>query len=254
MYWRPRKQLGWTTPLTTLQKRIQVTSIRPGPCRSWPKARPPTTRGTWPTRSRWPTRSTCRSIPIRSGTRSRASSSTRRLPPARRCAPPRSRTPASAPWLGALLGVIITVAMGRSDRKLRERDEIAGAIGVPVLASIPGRASVRYGRVDQAAAGVRARGRARVEPAQGAQVHRRQRRQVQRRARRLGHRGFAVLRPPCAGGRPAARRVRRLTRHPDRAVRRHPAGPARGRDALSRVHHGRGRPHRRAGRTAVRGR
>jgi capsular polysaccharide biosynthesis protein len=39
--------------------------------------------------------------------------------------------------LGALLGVIISVARGRSDRKLRERDEIAGAIGVPVLASIP---------------------------------------------------------------------------------------------------------------------
>ena len=38
---------------------------------------------------------------------------------------------------GALIGVIIAVAMGRSDRKLRERDEIAGAIGVPVLASIP---------------------------------------------------------------------------------------------------------------------
>ena len=38
---------------------------------------------------------------------------------------------------GVLLGVIITVAMGRSDRKLRERDDIAGAIGVPVLASIP---------------------------------------------------------------------------------------------------------------------
>jgi capsular polysaccharide biosynthesis protein len=38
---------------------------------------------------------------------------------------------------GVLLGVIITVAMSRSDRKLRERDDIAGAIGVPVLASIP---------------------------------------------------------------------------------------------------------------------
>lgn len=38
---------------------------------------------------------------------------------------------------GVLLGVIVAVAMGRSDRKLRERDEIAGAIGVPVLASIP---------------------------------------------------------------------------------------------------------------------
>ncbi|HEX6931513.1 MAG TPA: hypothetical protein VF162_05185 [Streptosporangiaceae bacterium] len=38
---------------------------------------------------------------------------------------------------GVLIGVIVAVAMGRSDRKLRERDEIAGAIGVPVLASIP---------------------------------------------------------------------------------------------------------------------
>jgi capsular polysaccharide biosynthesis protein len=39
--------------------------------------------------------------------------------------------------IGALLGVIVAVAMGRSDRHLRERDEIAGAIGIPVLASIP---------------------------------------------------------------------------------------------------------------------
>ncbi len=39
--------------------------------------------------------------------------------------------------LGAFLGVIIVVAMSRSDRRLRERDEIAGAIGIPVLASIP---------------------------------------------------------------------------------------------------------------------
>jgi capsular polysaccharide biosynthesis protein len=39
--------------------------------------------------------------------------------------------------VGALIGVIIVVALGRSDRRLRERDEIAGAIGIPVLASIP---------------------------------------------------------------------------------------------------------------------
>lgn len=39
--------------------------------------------------------------------------------------------------LGALLGIIIAVAMSRSDRKLRERDAIAGAVGIPVLASIP---------------------------------------------------------------------------------------------------------------------
>ncbi|MDR2986823.1 MAG: hypothetical protein LBV34_18490, partial [Nocardiopsaceae bacterium] len=39
--------------------------------------------------------------------------------------------------VGALIGVIIVVAISRSDRRLRERDEIAGAIGIPVLASIP---------------------------------------------------------------------------------------------------------------------
>ena len=38
---------------------------------------------------------------------------------------------------GALIGVIIALAISRSDRKLRERDEIANSIGVPVLASFP---------------------------------------------------------------------------------------------------------------------
>ncbi len=38
--------------------------------------------------------------------------------------------------LGALIGAIVVLAIGRSDRRLRERDEIADAIGVPVLASI----------------------------------------------------------------------------------------------------------------------
>ena len=39
--------------------------------------------------------------------------------------------------LGALIGAVIALAIGRSDRRLRERDEIADTIGVPVLASIP---------------------------------------------------------------------------------------------------------------------
>lgn len=39
--------------------------------------------------------------------------------------------------LGALIGAIAALAIGRTDRRLRERDEIAGVIGVPVLASIP---------------------------------------------------------------------------------------------------------------------
>jgi capsular polysaccharide biosynthesis protein len=42
--------------------------------------------------------------------------------------------------LGALVGAIVALAIGRNDRRLRERDLIADAIGVPVLASI----SVRH--------------------------------------------------------------------------------------------------------------
>jgi capsular polysaccharide biosynthesis protein len=38
--------------------------------------------------------------------------------------------------LGTLIGAIIALAINRGDRRLRERDEIADAIGVPVLASI----------------------------------------------------------------------------------------------------------------------
>jgi len=38
---------------------------------------------------------------------------------------------------GALLGVVVAVAIDRRDRRLRKRDEIANSIGVPVLASFP---------------------------------------------------------------------------------------------------------------------
>ena len=38
---------------------------------------------------------------------------------------------------GALIGVVIALAISRSDRRLRARDEIANSIGVPVLASFP---------------------------------------------------------------------------------------------------------------------
>jgi len=37
---------------------------------------------------------------------------------------------------GLLIGVIIVLAIGRNDRRLRERDQIADSIGVPVLASV----------------------------------------------------------------------------------------------------------------------
>ena len=39
--------------------------------------------------------------------------------------------------MGAVIGAIAVLALNRGDRRLRERDEIANAIGVPVLASIP---------------------------------------------------------------------------------------------------------------------
>ncbi len=38
---------------------------------------------------------------------------------------------------GALVGAVIALAIGRHDRRLRERDEIADSIGVPVVASFP---------------------------------------------------------------------------------------------------------------------
>ena len=45
---------------------------------------------------------------------------------------------------GVLIGIIIALAIGSNDRRLRERDEIADSIGVPVLASVrvrhPGKA------------------------------------------------------------------------------------------------------------------
>jgi len=37
---------------------------------------------------------------------------------------------------GALVGLILALAIGRSDRRLRQRDEIANSIGIPVLASV----------------------------------------------------------------------------------------------------------------------
>lgn len=38
---------------------------------------------------------------------------------------------------GALIGAILALTLNRTDRRLRERDEIANSIGIPVLASVP---------------------------------------------------------------------------------------------------------------------
>lgn len=44
---------------------------------------------------------------------------------------------------GALVGAVIALAIGRNDRRLRKRDEIADSIGVPVMASVRVRRPVK---------------------------------------------------------------------------------------------------------------
>lgn len=39
--------------------------------------------------------------------------------------------------VGALLGIIVSLVITRKDRRLRERDQIANSIGIPVLSSVP---------------------------------------------------------------------------------------------------------------------
>jgi capsular polysaccharide biosynthesis protein len=39
--------------------------------------------------------------------------------------------------VGAVVGIVIALGVGRKDRRLRTRDEIADAVGIPVLASVP---------------------------------------------------------------------------------------------------------------------
>ena len=68
----------------------------------------------------------------------------------RRCAVRLLITGGLGALLGALIGAIVVLAIGRNDRRLRERDEIADAIGVPVLASIPVRSPIRCRRLDEA--------------------------------------------------------------------------------------------------------
>jgi capsular polysaccharide biosynthesis protein len=38
---------------------------------------------------------------------------------------------------GVLIGAIVALAIGRNDRRLRQRDDIANSVGIPVLASVP---------------------------------------------------------------------------------------------------------------------
>ena len=68
---------------------------------------------------------------------------------------------------GALIGVIVALAIGRKDRRLRERDEIANSIGIPVLASVPVGHPSDAGWLDEAPGGLQARSRGRLAAAQG---------------------------------------------------------------------------------------
>jgi capsular polysaccharide biosynthesis protein len=67
-------------------------------------------------------------------------------PAATAIAKPRSTRVYQAAFLGGLVGaivaVIVTLTIGRSDRRLRRRDAIADSIGIPVLASVRARAAV----------------------------------------------------------------------------------------------------------------
>jgi capsular polysaccharide biosynthesis protein len=46
-------------------------------------------------------------------------------------------TPLIGALVGVLLGVIVSLLISRKDQRLRERDEIANSIGIPVLSSVP---------------------------------------------------------------------------------------------------------------------
>ncbi len=131
-----REQLGWSTPVLTLQRRVQVTNIdnvlqitAEGATADDASDLADAVAGAYKAY-----------LQTHSGSGQHAVASI-----LQNAAPPTGATLRTAAiengvfgaLAGVLLGVIIAVAMGRSDRKLRERDEIAGAIGVPVLASIP---------------------------------------------------------------------------------------------------------------------
>ena len=57
---------------------------------------------------------------------------------------------------GALIGVIVALAISRRDRRLRKRDEIANSVGIPGPRLVPGRPPVRRRGLDPAPAGVQA--------------------------------------------------------------------------------------------------
>jgi capsular polysaccharide biosynthesis protein len=131
--------------------------------------------------------------------------------------------------LGLVIGAIIALARGRGDTRLRSRDEIADAIGVPVLASLP------VGHPSDTAAGPccsapPARRGARLGDAQGPAPPGPDR--LPRRDRLAG--GHLAVRRPGAIALAAAGDLRRPG-HPHRAGHRPSAGRRRDRQPARRV-------------------
>ena len=138
--------------------------------------------------------------------------SPRPAPRARRCPSTCSLRAGSARWLGALIGAIVALAISRSDRRLRERDEIADCHRGAGPGLDPRRSPIRRRRLDQAAEeyepgavdawrlrkALHHLGLAERMPAGG------ERRQL------LAGRAVAVLRPRGARPRPSAGGLRRL--------------------------------------------
>ena len=69
--------------------------------------------------------------------------------------------------VGVLIGVIVALAIGRNDRRLRQRDEIANSIGIPVLASVPVGSSLLRQGLDEASRELQAGRRALLAAAYG---------------------------------------------------------------------------------------
>ena len=182
-------------PLDTLRGRIQV---RPPDVQRHFDQRPGQDRRPRP--SRPPTRSPHSYVAYvgsaataRSGRCRRRFCSGRRPPRERRCPVRLADGRRARRLLGALIGAIIALALGRRDRRLRERDEIADAIGVPVLASIAVRSPVRRRGLDEAARGLRTRSRRCLAPAQGPAPAGARRHDLPADVRRAARSSLAVL-------------------------------------------------------------
>ena len=114
-----------------------------------------------------------------------------------------------------LIGAIVALAIGRGDQRLRERDEIADAIGVPVLASMPVRHPSDAAGWTRLLDDYKPGAVSGVEPAQDPAASGADRRQG--RQWRFSGRSLAFLRPCGPGAWSSAGGLRRFAGNPHRA-------------------------------------